>query len=92
VLDRIVAARSAHDRFPPCFLERAVSDLLTDGTLAAQIRANADVQAWLLSETRIQRSRVDGFILGFAGHDMHELTAAASRLGNATRSFLAKRA
>jgi GntR family transcriptional regulator/MocR family aminotransferase len=145
VLDRVVAARAAHDRFPPCFMERAVADLMADGTLAAhirrmrtryrnardmaaqallqaaggtlqlrvptqglhmvaylppglpkgaaaQIRANADVQAWLLSETRIQHSRVDGFILGFAGHDVHELTAAASRLGNAARSFLAKRA
>jgi GntR family transcriptional regulator / MocR family aminotransferase len=145
VLDRVVAARSAHDRFPPCFMERAVSDLMADGTLAAhirrmrtryryarditaqsltdaaggalqlrvptqglhmvaylppglpknaaaQIRANADVQAWLLSETRIRQSRVDGFILGFAGHDVHELTAAASRLGNATRTFLDKRA
>ena len=143
VLDRVMAARAAHDRFPSCFMERAVSDLMADGTLAAhirrmrtryknardmtaqtltqaaggalqlrvptqglhmvaylppglptgaaeRIRADADVQAWLLSETRIQRSRVDGFILGFAGHDVHELTAAASRLGNATRSFLAK--
>jgi GntR family transcriptional regulator/MocR family aminotransferase len=145
VLDRIVAARAAHDRFPPCFMERAVSDLMADGTLAAhvrrmrtryriardmtaqalaraasgalrirvptqglhmvaylppglpkgagaQIRANADVQAWLLSEARIQHSRVDGFILGFAGHDVHELTAAASRLGNATRTFVSKKA
>jgi hypothetical protein len=41
---------------------------------------------------RFQHSRVDGFILGFAGHDVHELTAAASRLGNATRTFLAKKA
>ena len=145
VLDRVVAARSVHDRFPPCFMERAVSDLMADGTLAAhirrmrtryrnarditakaliraaggalrvrvptqglhmvaylppglpkgaaaQIRASAAVQAWLLSETRIQHSRVDGFILGFAGHDVHELTAASSRLGNAARTFLAKRA
>ena len=145
VLDRVVAARAAHDRFPPCFMERAVSDLMTDGTLAAHIRrmrtryrnardmtaqaltqvagsalqlrvptqglhmvaylppglpkgaaaqicAKADVQAWLLSECRIQHSRVDGFILGFAGHDVHDLTAAASRLGSAARNFQAKRA
>jgi GntR family transcriptional regulator/MocR family aminotransferase len=140
VLERVVAARAAQDRFPPPFIERAISDLMVDGTLAAhirrmrvryrharditaqvlvqtaggtlqpriptqglhmvaylppglpegaaaQIRTTADVQAWLLSDTRMRRSRDDGFILGFAGHDMHELTAAASRLGNAARSF-----
>ena len=144
VLERVVAARAAHDRFPPCFMERAVADLMADGTLAAhirrmrtryrqardisaqaltqaaggalqlriptqglhmvaylppglpkgaaaQIRASADVQAWLVSETRIQKSRTDGFILGFAGHEIHELTAAASRLGNATRTFLTEK-
>jgi GntR family transcriptional regulator/MocR family aminotransferase len=54
---------------------------------AAQIRAQADVEAWLLSETQLRRSRIDGFVLGFAGHEPLELAAAATRLGIAARSF-----
>jgi hypothetical protein len=42
------------------------------------------------SESRIRHSRVDVFILGFAGHDVHELTAAATRLGNAARILVDK--
>jgi GntR family transcriptional regulator/MocR family aminotransferase len=54
---------------------------------AARIRSLARIDAWLLSETRMVRSRHDGFVLGFSGHDLRELTAAAHRLGLAARGF-----
>ena len=37
-VDRVVAARAAFDRFPPRFMQDAVADLMTDGTLAAHTR------------------------------------------------------
>jgi GntR family transcriptional regulator / MocR family aminotransferase len=54
---------------------------------AVRIRSIARIDAWLLSETRMVRSRNDGFVLGFSGHDLRELTAAAHRLGLAARGF-----
>jgi GntR family transcriptional regulator/MocR family aminotransferase len=54
---------------------------------ASRIRAIARIDAWLVSETRMVRSRHDGFVLGFSGHDLSELTAAAHRLGLAARGF-----
>lgn len=36
---------------------------------AAEIRAIAKIESWLLSETRLVQSGPDGFILGFAGGD-----------------------
>jgi GntR family transcriptional regulator/MocR family aminotransferase len=55
---------------------------------AAQIRTQAGVETWLLSETRIKPAGPDGFILGFGGHDLAELTAAATALGQAARHYL----
>ncbi|HLG80787.1 MAG TPA: PLP-dependent aminotransferase family protein [Bradyrhizobium sp.] len=43
------------------------------------------VETWLLSETRLKAAGADGFILGFGGHDVAELTAAATALGHAAR-------
>jgi GntR family transcriptional regulator/MocR family aminotransferase len=40
IVEAFVAARAAHDRFPPLFLQDAVADLIEDGTLAALIRRN----------------------------------------------------
>ena len=57
---------------------------------AAEIRALAQVESVLLSETRLVQSGPDGFVLGFAGHDIKELTAAAHRLGQAVRTYLRK--
>lgn len=37
-VERVVATRAAHDRFPPSLTERAVADLIADGTLAAHTR------------------------------------------------------
>jgi GntR family transcriptional regulator/MocR family aminotransferase len=51
-----------------------------------RIRAMADVEAVLLSETRSQRGDGrEGLILGFSGYDLAGLDAAAQRLGRAAR-------
>jgi GntR family transcriptional regulator/MocR family aminotransferase len=55
---------------------------------AAEIRAIARIECFLLSETRLVRSGPDGFVLGFAGHDIKELAAAARRLGQAVRTYV----
>jgi GntR family transcriptional regulator/MocR family aminotransferase len=56
---------------------------------AAHIRAQAGIESWLLSETRLKPADRDGFILGFSGYDIAELTAAATALGQATKCYLA---
>lgn len=56
---------------------------------AARIRERAGIEAWLLAETRMLPASPDGFILGFAGHDLGALTAAAERLGRAVRAYVA---
>ena len=142
LLEQLVAARAAHDRFPARFMQDAVADLMADGALAAHtrrmrrryreardvvaaalhdaaggalriavpkqglhllallpeglpedaamsIRKAAAVETKLLSGTRIAQSGADGFILGFSGHDSMELAAAAYRLGQAARDYLA---
>jgi GntR family transcriptional regulator/MocR family aminotransferase len=38
VVERVVRARAAHDRFPPRFMQDAVADLISDGVLAAHVR------------------------------------------------------
>jgi GntR family transcriptional regulator / MocR family aminotransferase len=57
---------------------------------AARIRAEAGIEAWLLSETRLEPDpgpgATDGFVLGFAGHAVPDLVAAARRLGAAARA------
>jgi GntR family transcriptional regulator/MocR family aminotransferase len=138
VVERVVRARAAHDRFPPRFMQDAVADLISDGVLAAhtrrmrsryreardalatalesaaggalrvavptqglhmiaylpngvsretawRVREVADVDTQLISEMRINRRGPDGFILGFSGHGIKELTAAAQRLGRAAK-------
>jgi GntR family transcriptional regulator/MocR family aminotransferase len=55
---------------------------------AMRIRAAADVETQLLSEMRINRRGSDGFILGFSGHGIKELTAAAQRLGRAAKDYV----
>ncbi len=140
-LDRVIAVREGHDRFPPSFMTGAVADLMADGFLAdhirrmrrryrnsrdaavaaleraagsalkivspqqglhllallpdelpldaaTAIRAAAQVETWLLSETRLKATGADGFILGFSGHDVAELTSAATALGHAARRYV----
>jgi GntR family transcriptional regulator/MocR family aminotransferase len=55
--------------------------------VAARIRTMAGVQAWLLSETRLEPSLSDGFVLGFSGHALGDLKEAAKRLAQAAASF-----
>jgi GntR family transcriptional regulator/MocR family aminotransferase len=55
---------------------------------ARQIHAASDVETQLISEMRINRRGPEGFILGFSGHGIKELTAAAHRLGRAAKSYV----
>jgi GntR family transcriptional regulator/MocR family aminotransferase len=55
---------------------------------AAEMRTRAGVETWLLSETRLKASGADGFILGFGGHDVAELIAAATALGHAAKRYV----
>jgi GntR family transcriptional regulator / MocR family aminotransferase len=55
---------------------------------AAEIRAQAGIESWLLSETRLKPADRDGFILGFSGYETKELTAAAIALGLAAKRYL----
>lgn len=58
----------------------------TPGTAAA-IRAAADVECKLLSEARLVPHADDGFVLGFSGHNLADMIAAARRLGAAARTL-----
>lgn len=55
---------------------------------ARRIRSLAQVEAGLISETRLTPGAGEGFILGFAGHEPAALKAAAERLGRAARAVL----
>jgi len=142
LLEPVLAARAASDRFPPSLLEGALADLIAAGdfsahirrmracyrtardvvaaTLAAhaggalrvvvpdqglhlvaclqpdlppgaagRIRDAARVQAWLLSETRLEPGPSDGFVLGFSGHGVAELRDGAARLAKTAAEFTA---
>jgi GntR family transcriptional regulator/MocR family aminotransferase len=52
---------------------------------ANRIRHAANVESRLLSEMRLGKRKGDGFVIGFAGHDLAALEAAARRLGRAAR-------
>lgn len=55
---------------------------------ASAIRDQAGVETVLLSETRIQPQGPDGFILGYAGYTVSDLTEAAQMLGQAALEHL----
>ncbi len=55
---------------------------------AGRIRALAGVEARLLSEMRLAAKGPDGFVLGFAGHRVPDLEAAARALARAARAIL----
>lgn len=57
----------------------------TTAEAADSICAAANVEARRLSEMRIAKRSGDGFVIGFAGHDIGSLEAAARRLGHAAR-------
>ncbi|MCY1308194.1 hypothetical protein D9M70_581830 [compost metagenome] len=49
--------------------------------LSQLIRAEAKIEAVLLSETFMERRDAEGLILGFSGYETGALRAAATRLG-----------
>ncbi|GGJ35593.1 MocR-like pyridoxine biosynthesis transcription factor PdxR [Neoroseomonas lacus] len=57
---------------------------LPDGT-AREIQEEARVEGWLLSEMRLVPGEVDGFVVGYSGHEAEALRQAAVRLGMAVR-------
>lgn len=59
--------------------------------VAEAIRETADVEARLLSEAFAGACCRDGFVLGFSGHRLEELSAAARRLGRAAAKILRRR-
>ena len=52
---------------------------------ASALRTAANVESRLLSDMRVIKQRDDGFVIGFAGHGIDALEAAARRLGRAAR-------
>ncbi len=52
---------------------------------ARAIQAEARVEGWLLSETRLEPEGPDGFVIGYSGHGPAALQQAAQRLGAAVR-------
>lgn len=62
---------------------------LPDGLPAGTARAaqdDAQVEGWLLSETRVAPAGPDGFVIGYSGHAEATLRRAAQRLGAALRA------
>lgn len=140
VMEMVLKARAAIDRFTPVFLQNAVADLMADGTIAAHLRRNlrryrehrdlvaeiirtmsgqvlrpdipdhglhmiawlqeglppgladairreAEVEAVLFSETHVQPSQAEGFVLGFSGFDAEALRSAATALATTARKL-----
>ena len=58
--------------------------------VVTEIKRRAGVEVKLVSETRIIRSEEDGFILGYSGYDIRELTAAAERLGRSANEIIGR--
>jgi GntR family transcriptional regulator/MocR family aminotransferase len=63
-------------------------DSTTDLALAAQAKVAAGVDGWLLADTYLRARPMPGFVLGFAGHPIPLLLAAANRLGKASLDAL----
>jgi GntR family transcriptional regulator/MocR family aminotransferase len=59
--------------------------MLPAGVPAREIQAEARVEGWLLSETRMVQGGPDGFVIGYSGHAEAALKQAAARLGAAVR-------
>jgi GntR family transcriptional regulator / MocR family aminotransferase len=63
-------------------------DPSTDPLVASQAKAAAGVEGWLLAETYFRARPLPGFVLGFAGHPVPQLTASAERLAKASLAAL----
>jgi GntR family transcriptional regulator/MocR family aminotransferase len=66
-------------------------DPSTDPAVAAQAKAAAGVEGWLLAETYIRARPIPGFVLGFAGHRTPQLIASAEKLAKASLAALRAR-
>jgi GntR family transcriptional regulator/MocR family aminotransferase len=58
--------------------------------IAAQAKAAAGVEGWLLADTYLRARPAPGFVLGFAGHPVQKLVAAAERLAKESLAALNK--
>jgi GntR family transcriptional regulator / MocR family aminotransferase len=56
--------------------------------VAAQAKAAAGIEGWLLAETYSRATPLPGFVLGFSGHPIPQLIAAAERLAKASLASL----
>jgi GntR family transcriptional regulator / MocR family aminotransferase len=56
--------------------------------VAAQAKAAAGVEGWLLAETYHRARPLPGFVLGFAGHPIPQLIASAEKLAKASLAAL----
>lgn len=63
-------------------------DSATELAIAAQAKHAAGVDGWLLADTYQRARAVPGFVLGFAGHPIPQLIAAADRLAKASLAAL----
>jgi GntR family transcriptional regulator/MocR family aminotransferase len=60
----------------------------TEPRVAAEAKAAAGVEGWLLAETYSRARPLPGFVLGFAGHPLPSLIASAERLAKASVAAL----
>jgi GntR family transcriptional regulator/MocR family aminotransferase len=63
-------------------------DPSVDARVAAEAKAAAGVEGWLLAETYHRASPLPGFVLGFAGHPIPQLKASAEKLAKASLGAL----
>lgn len=59
--------------------------------IAAEAKAAAGVEGWLLADTYLRARPAPGFVLGFAGHPVRQLVASAERLAKASAASLRAR-
>ena len=56
--------------------------------IAADAKASAGVEGWLLADTYLRARPAPGFVLGFSGHPIRKLVAAAETLAKASAATL----
>lgn len=56
--------------------------------IAADAKASAGVEGWLLADTYLRARPAPGFVLGFSGHPVRKLVAAAETLAKASAATL----
>ncbi len=59
---------------------------MTPLKIAADAKASADVEGWLLADTYFRAKPAPGFVLGFSGHPIDRLVTAAGKLAEASRA------